>query len=223
VSKHPLLTVLALLATALVAFGLLAPQPPPGESESPDNLPWRVAIDAEGHPRVLGITLGRDRLALLAQRFGPPEGVGLFRSARGDSLEAYFPTIRTGRLEGRLVLKLETTSEEAEAVASRAVSAERAASGATRYTLGADDKTALAAKRVVAMSYLPKYRGLDAEFFRARLGEPLAWLQPDGTTVLWFYPDRGLTLTLSAKDGAVLEYVPPRDFVLPAEAARAGQ
>ena len=72
------------------------------------------------------------------------------------------------------------------------------------------------------MSYLPKYKGLDAKFFRARLGEPAAWLQPDEATVLWFYPDRGLTLTVSAKDGAVLEYVPPRAFVLPAEATRAG-
>ncbi len=221
-SKHPLLAVLALLAVVLVAFGLLAPPPPPGEGEDRGNLPWHVETDADGNPRVLGITLGRDRLAVLSQRFGPPEGVGLFRSERGDSLEAYFPTIRTGRLEGRLVLKLEATPEETAAFASRAASAERTASGATRYTLGADDKAALAARRVVGMSYLPKYKGLDAEFFRARLGEPAAWLQPDETTVLWFYPDRGLILTVSAKDGAVLEYVPPRDFVLPAEAERVG-
>ena len=221
-SKHPVLFLLALLAAALVAFGLFAPQPPPGEGEALDNLPWHVETDPDGNTRVLGITLGRDRLAVLSQRFGPPEGVGLFRSERGDSLEAYFPTIRTGRLEGRLVLKLEVTPDQVDGYAARAVSAERTGSGATRYTLGADDKAALAAKRAVGVSYLPKYRGLDAAFFRARLGEPAAWLQPDETTVLWFYPDRGLTLTLSAKDGAVLEYVPPREFVLPAEATRTG-
>lgn len=222
-SKHPLLAALGLLALALVAFGLLAPRQQPGESESPDNLPWHVEPDTDGHARVLGITLGRDRLVVLSQRFGLPEGVALFRSERGDALEAYFPTIRTGRFEGRLVLKLETSPEETAAFASRAVTAERTASGATRYTLGADDKAALAGKRVVGISYLPKYRGLDADFFRARLGEPAAWLQPDETTVLWFYPDRGLTLTLAGAQGAVLEVVPRSDFVLPADATRAGQ
>jgi hypothetical protein len=222
VTRHPLLAVLGLLALALVAFGLLAPRPPPGQGEALEDLPWHVETDADGHSRVLGITVGRDRLAVLSQRFGPPEGVGLFRSGRGDSLEAYFPTVRTGRLEGRLVLKLEATPEETAGLTSRAVSAERTTSGATRFTLGADDKAALVARRVVGISYLPKYRGLDASFFRERLGEPAAWLQPDETTVLWFYPDRGLTLTLAGPQGAVLEYVPPTAFRLPAEATRAG-
>lgn len=221
-AKHPLLAVLGLLALALVAFGVLAPGPPPGRGEALEDLPWHVETDADGSSRVLGITLGRDRLVVLSQRFGLPEGVALFRSERGDSVEAYYPTIRTGRLEGRLVVRLEATPEQIEAYAARAVSAERTASGATRYTLGADDKAALAGKRVVGISYLPKYKGLDAAFFRERLGEPAAWLQPDESAVLWFYPDRGLTLTLAAKDGAVLEYVPPRDFVLPADAMRAG-
>jgi hypothetical protein len=219
--RHPLLAALGLLALVLVAFGLFAPRPPPGQGEALQDLPWHVERDHEGNARVLGITLGRDRLALLAQRFGAPQGVGLFQSERGDSLEAYFPTIRTGRLEGRLVARLEAGPEQIEGYVARAVAAERTASGATRYTLGADDKAALGARRVVGVSYLPKYRGLDAAFFRERLGEPAAWLQPEEGTVLWFYPDRGLTLTLSAKEGAVLEYVPPGDFVLPADAATA--
>lgn len=222
-TRHPLLAVLGLLALALVAFGLLAPRPPPGQGEALEDLPWHVETDADGHSRVLGITLGRDRLVVLSQRFGLPEGVALFRSERGDSVEAYFPTLRTGRLEGRLVVRLEATPDQIDGYVARAIKAERTASGATRYTLGADDKGALAGKHVVGISYLPKYRGLDAAFFRARLGEPAAWLQPDETTVLWFYPDRGLTLTLSAKDGAVLEYVPRSDFVLPADATRAAQ
>jgi hypothetical protein len=219
--RHPLVAVLGLLALVLLAFGVFAPRPPPGQGEALEDLPWHVERDQEGNTRVLGITLGRDRLTLLAQRFGAPEGVGLFRSERGDSVEAYFPTIRTGRLEGRLVVRLEASPEETEGLAARAQSAERTVSGAVRYTLGADDKAALAARRVAGISYLPKYRGLDAAFFRERLGEPVAWLQPDETTVLWFYPERGLTLTLGAGQGAVLEFVAPEAFALPADATTA--
>ncbi len=160
--RHPLLLALGLLALVLVAFGLFAPRPPPGQGEALQDLPWHVERDHEGNARVLGITLGRDRLALLAQRFGAPQGVGLFRSERGDSLEAYFPTIRTGRLEGRLVARLEAEPEQIEGYVARALAAERTASGATRFTLGADDKAALGARRVTAISYLPKYRGLDS-------------------------------------------------------------
>jgi len=35
--------------------------------------------------------------------------------------------------------------------------------------------------------------------------------------VQWLYPEVGLTLLTSSDDGAVFEYVPPRDFVMPSD------
>jgi hypothetical protein len=50
-----------------------------------------------------------------------------------------------------------------------------------------------------------------------RLGEPVAWREIDERGVQWLYPEVGLTLLTSSDDGAVFEYVPPRDFVMPSD------
>jgi len=71
-------------------------------------------------------------------------------------------------------------------------------------------------RRITGISYLPRYKGLEADFFRERLGEPAAWREIDEHSVQWFYPELGLSLLISSTEGAVFEYVAPRDFVLPA-------
>jgi hypothetical protein len=209
---------IGLLVAVMGAFWLVSP-PPPSELEGQvlSDLPWQVGLSGDGTSRVLGLTLGEATLADAVARFGSPDGAGLFQGERGRSLEAYFSTIRLAGLEGRLVLTLAATQEELDRAAARAVGAERVASGATRFTLSAEDKEGLAGRWITGISYMPRYKGLEADFFRERLGEPAAWREIDERSVLWFYPELGLTLLISSVDGAVFEYVPPRDFVLPAD------
>ena len=80
-----------------------------------------------------------------------------------------------------------------------------------------EDKGALTGRRISGISYLPRYKGLEAAFFRERLGEPVACREIDERGVQWLYPEVGLTLLTSSDDGAVFEYVPPRDFVMPSD------
>jgi hypothetical protein len=72
-----------------------------------------------------------------------------------------------------------------------------------------------AQRRVSLMTYLPGTRKLDAEFFRDRFGEPAAWLQETNTAVSWFYPELGLSVLIDDEAREVLEYQPPRDFIMP--------
>ena len=218
--KRPLLIAAGLLAAVLGALWLLAP---PGEVERQPiaDLPWQVELPGDGSSRVLGLQLGEASLGDAVTRFGLPDAAGLFQGERALSLEAYFSSVRLAGLEGRIVLTLAGTPQELDAFAGRAVGAERVASGATRFTLSAQDKATLTGRRITGMSYLPKYRGLEASFFRERLGEPAAWIEGEDSTVKWLYPELGLSLLLSGKEGAVFEYVPPRDFTLPADATLA--
>ena len=213
-----LLIGIGLFAAVLGTFWLVLP-PPPSELEvqALSDLPWQVGLPGDGTSRVLGLSLGEATLADAVARYGPPDGAGLFRGQDGRSLEAYFSTVRLAGLEGRLVLTLAAKPEELDRAAARAVGAERVASGATRFTLSAQDKEALAGRRITGISYMPRYKGLEAEFFRERLGEPAAWREIDERSVLWLYPELGLTLLISSADGAVFEYVPPREFVVPAD------
>jgi hypothetical protein len=211
-----LLTGVALLAAVLGAFWLVTPESPAPDGQVLADLPWQVGLQGDGTSRVLGLTLAESTLADAVARFGPPDAAGLFHGERGRSLEAYFGVVRIAGLEGRLVLTLAATPDELDGAAARAVGAERVASGATRFTLSPDDKAALAGRRITGISYLPRYKGLEADFFRERLGEPAAWREIDDRSVQWFYPELGLSLLISSTEGAVFEYVPPRDFVLPA-------
>lgn len=215
--KQRLLIGAGVLAAVLAAFWLVSPPPPELDQEVLEDLPWQVGLPGDGTSRVLGLSLGEATLADAAARYGPPDGAGLFQGERGRSLEAYFGAVRLAGLEGRLVLTLAATPDELDGAAARAVGAERVASGATRFTLAPEDKVALAGRRITGISYLPRYKGLEAEFFRDRLGEPVAWRAGADDGVQWLYPELGLSLLLSARDGAVFEYVPPRDFVLPAD------
>jgi len=215
--KQRLLIGAGVLAAVLAAFWLVSPPPAELDQEVLEDLPWQVGLPGDGTSRVLGLSLGEATLADAVARHGPPDGAGLFQGMRGRSLEAYFGAVRLAGLEGRLVLTLAATPDELDGAAARAVGAERVASGATRFTLAPEDKVALAGRRITGISYLPRYKGLEAEFFRDRLGEPVAWRAGADDGVQWLYPELGLSLLLSARDGAVFEYVPPRDFVLPAD------
>ena len=214
-----LLTGIGLLVAVLGAFWLVSPPPPPSELEGQalTDLPWQVGLPGDGTSRVLGLNLGEATLADAVVRYGSPDGAGLFQGERGRSLEAYFSTVRLAGLEGRLVLRLAATPEELERATTRVVGAERLASGATRFTLSPEDKGALTGRRISGISYLPRYKGLEAAFFRERLGEPVAWREINERSVQWLYPELGLTLLISSDDGAVFEYVPPRDFVMPSD------
>lgn len=216
--KRSLLIGLGLLVAMLGALWLMGP--PPAERAQPAlaDLPWQVDLAGDGSSRVLGLQLGDATLADAVARFGAPDGIALFQSDRRRSLEAYFASVRLANLEGRVVVSLAATPEELDAFAARAVGAERVASGATRLALSAADKAGLVGRRLTGLSYLPKYKGLDAPFFRERLGEPAAWLEDEAGAVQWLYPELGLSLLLTPSDGAVFEYVAPRDFTLPAGA-----
>ena len=216
--SNRLLIGVGLFVAVLGAFWLVSP-PPQSELDRPalEDLPWQVGLPGDGSSRVLGLNLGEATLADAVARYGPPDGAGLFQGERGRSLEAYFSTVRLAGLEGRLVLRLAATPEELERATTRVVGAERLASGATRFTLSPEDKGALTGRRISGISYLPRYKGLEAAFFRERLGEPVAWREIDERGVQWLYPELGLTLLISSDDGAVFEYVPPRDFILPSD------
>jgi hypothetical protein len=217
-----LAVVSAALGAVLLALWLVTPELE-DRPVAPQDLPWHVEVLDDGSSRVLGIHLGEAALSDLIARFGSPDGLALFVGERSASLEAYFATVRLGRLEGRVVARLALADEEVEGLTQRAVGAEPAAGGSRRLQMGPADKAATGPRRVVAMSFLPKYRGLDAAFFRERLGEPPAWQSADPSEVRWYYPRLGLSLLLTAGAGTVLEYQPPRDFRVPQDAQGAGR
>lgn len=212
--KTPLV-ILGIVALSLLAFAWLAPGPRPGPPAPRTDLPWQVTVDADGSSRVFDLDLGRATLEDAMLKFGNVEAVALFETPGGRlSLEAYFGTVRLGPLTAKIVARLAGSPDELAAMRDSAAAREGTPGGDWRYRL-AIRPAEHAKRRLAGISYVPGTRSLDAGFFRRRFGEPAAWLRENARAVRWFYPELGLSILIDDAAREVLEYQPPRAFVMP--------
>lgn len=209
------LTILALVAVLLGAFYLFAPVPDPSAGGPRTDLPWQISVQADGGSRVFDLDLGTATLDDAMQKFGGLQGLALFETNDGPlALEAFFGDVQLGPLKAKLVAGLAASDDELEAMRARAGGREGSPSGDWKYPLN-DAPDDHLQRRITVISYVPGTRGLDADFFRQRFGEPAATLRENEQAVSWFYPDIGLSVLIDDEAREVLEYVPPRDFVMP--------
>ncbi len=149
-------------------------------------------------------------------KFGGLEGLALFESKAGPLvLEAYFGNVQFGPLKAKVIVGLNATPDELDAIRARATDREGSPSGDWKYRL-ADLPQDHVQRRLRGITYLPGTRDLDAAFFQQRFGEPAATLRESEQAVSWFYPRLGLSVLIDDDAREVLEYRPPRDFVMPA-------
>lgn len=209
-------TILALVAVILGLAYLFAPPPGPDAMQARTDLPWQVTPTRDGGSRVFDIDLGRATLNEAMQKFGALEGLAVFEPKQGAmSLEGYFGTVRFGPLTAKIIVGLDASPDELAALKDRSAKREGSPSGDWKYRLSEDSPSDHANRRVTVITYIPGTRGLDADFFRERFGEPSAWLTESEHAVSWFYPERGLSILIDSEAGEALEYLPPRDFRLP--------
>lgn len=203
---------------ALILIGIWLFAPKPEHPARITNLPWQIETFEDGTSKVLGIHLNHSRLTDVMAVYGELEGIGLFVSKEGKmSLEGYFDPIRTGPLKAKLVVTLGVPKAEMQAMAQRATNHEAGPSGDFKLILAEQDKSAQTQRIVTGLAYMPGYKRLDAQFFRERFGEPVAWKRIDETSVQWFYPKRGLSVLIDAEAGEMLQYVSPKDYDGPTE------
>lgn len=210
------LAILGVVFIILALFQLFAPPPGPDAIQARTDLPWQVTVLEDGSSRVFDLHLGDATLADAMRKFGGLEGLAVFEPEQGAmSLEAYFGNVQFGPLVAKVIARLDASADELAAMRDSSTRREGSPSGDWKYQLasGPEDH---ADRRLVGISYIPGTRGLDADFFRARFGEPAAWRHENEHVVTWFYPALGLSVLIDSEAREVLEYQPPRDFVMPA-------
>jgi hypothetical protein len=217
------LTILALVAVLLAAFYLFAPAPDPEGIKPRTDLPWQITVNPDGSSRVFDLDLGHATLADAMAKFGGLEGLALFEPEEGPlALEAYFGNVLLGPLKAKVIVGLEADADELVTLRARARGREGSPSGDWKYPLN-DAPKAHMTRRLRGITYVPGTRDLDAEFFRKRFGAPAATLREGEQAVSWFYPKLGLSVLIDDEAREVLEYLPPRDFVIPEGVAPFGE
>lgn len=209
------LSILAIVILLLGLFYLFAPPPGPDAIQHRTDLPWQVSVEPDGTSRVFDLHLGQATLADAMAKFGGVEGLAVFEPKQGDmALEAFFGNVQFGPLQAKVIVSLVASDDELTRLRDTATKREGSPSGDWKYQL-ADGPAAHHNRLLSGISYIPGTRGLDADFFRQRFGEPAGWLQESEQAVSWFYPAIGLSVLIDSKAREVLEYRAPRDFVMP--------
>jgi hypothetical protein len=210
------LSILAIVAVVLGLTYLFAPEPNPELIKARTDLPWQITVNPDGSSRVFDLELGSATLNDAQGKFGAAEGYAVFvRNQESSDLEAYFGDVHFGMLKAKVVVKLQASEEEKRAMIERAGTREASPTGDWKYKLSPAETTQLGERRLTAISYVPGSRGLDQAFFLDRFGKPSATLTENEEAQSWFYPDKGVSILIDNKGREVLEYVPPRDFVMP--------
>lgn len=208
---------LAAFLIAAIALIFLLPAPDrPDETSQRTDLPWQITVFPDGSSQVLDLRLGVSTLQDAMNKFGLPEGMALYlHNSTPANIEVYFGTVTLGPLKAKVIANLAVDSAQKEAMAQRAVKRESTPTGDPKLVLSAEDQQLLTSAAISNLSYSPTYGGLEADFFRERLGEPAAWKKGEESQVFWFYPDRGLTLLIDAEGKELFEYQRPDQFQLP--------
>lgn len=175
-------------------------------------LPWHIERLPNGGSRVLGLEPGESTLEDAYRQYGADAQIALI-AAQGESgsVEAYYDNAHAGPITGKMILTLQTTQRQREAMLERAVKAEVTENAARRVKLAEVDLHALRQARIAGITFIPA-ADLSEDVVVQRFGLPSEKIRIDERITHWLYPDKGLDVQCDAKGKEVLQYVAPRDF-----------
>ena len=205
------------LIVFFILLVLTLPDPEVAQDLKKIKLPWHITQHEDGTTEVIDIHLGKTNLQSVNAIFHEAEEIAIYLGKEKLSLEAYFGTIKLGLLEAKLVTTLDIGQLELEQMLSRAKGLAMSSSADRKIKIADQDIATALSTAIASISFIPKYSGLEAEFFKERFGEPDAWIRLNENAVQYFYPSKGLSILIDAKGKEVLEYTLPNAFKMPEE------
>ncbi len=214
--KQALLITAILLILMAGSYTLIGPETAATGDVSIEkvNLPWNVTVFDDASSQIFDIHLGKSTLSEAMDIWGRPEKIALF-SSKGEplSVEVFFNNPPAGPMKASVVLTIAATKQEMLSIGTTGQSGTE--TGDARHTISEQDQEKMLSHTIENLTYIPAYRGLEAEYFEERLGKPEATHRESETAISWFYPDIGLTLLIDDEGKDVFQYESPVGFQLP--------
>lgn len=181
---------------------------PPETEQTANALPWEAKINDVGQLEVLGLTLGksttRDAMAL----YGKEIQVTLFANNQNQpiSVESFFEDMYIGyTLRGRLVLTLDLTDAQLNAMMDVGARVKITESGTREVSLSHDDSGRTLDIPIRVLTYIP-YPRLDEKALKSRFGEPDFETTGDDGIKRWHYPSRKLIILFNDTEHKTLQF-----------------
>jgi hypothetical protein len=205
VKTRNLVLTLVVGCAALAALPMLLQDDRNGELQA--IVPWQVERDANGSLSALGLTLEQDNLAAAKARFGEPDSVALFVQKSGrHSLEAYFSRVGPEGMTAKVFATLGLPEAQLLALPEQAIQRESTPEGNARFNFGGETLASFDQLPVSALTYIPDYSKLDADFISERFGEPQRRDALGDEAEQWFYTDRALSIVIDPHGREVFQY-----------------
>ncbi|WP_455207596.1 hypothetical protein [Kaarinaea lacus] len=207
------------IISGIVAFAIIAAaiglMIPGGEQPPAQTFPWQIEPAAGGATRVFGLTLGESTLQQAEQVFQAESVLSLFEPAdksRQRMIEAYFDKVTLGGLSAKVVVVVDFSAEQLQAMYDRGARISTLGDGSRKVSLHAEDIATVRGSPIASITYLPRIR-LETKLLEKRFGQPTQIIkEKDSNTTHWLYPVIGLDVALDEQGNGVLQYVLPAKF-----------
>lgn len=196
------------MAAGIIGWAFLFPGDPP----KPEDLPWHIEHSSPSESRIFGLDLGKSTPSDAEYRFREKTETTLFRAPSGQlSAEVFFEQIDLAGLRAKIVVTVDCTPEELQAMYERGLRMAGTASG-KKITLTYADEQLIRNKPISSLTYMPALR-IEPEVFVKRFGEPQErWQEKETAVTHLLYPQHGLDIILSEDSKPVLQFVRPDEF-----------
>jgi hypothetical protein len=207
----------ALSMIALIAIALIVPFLIPGlgkqEGVDPNaNLPWQIELDTQGGSSVFGLRPGVSTVGEVRQKFGSEMDVAIIAEPNEmGTLEGYYSQVALGFVLAKVIVTVDAKNELILEMRDRALKAKHMESTTRKITLSPDDLAAVEKMPVKAISVIPSVN-LDEATVIQRFGQPGERLAVSEKRVHLLYPEKGLDVVVDGDGKELLQYVAPRNF-----------
>ncbi len=209
--KHVFLSVLGFTILALAA-GIYLSSFKQVETEHA-GFPWQIEQLDSGYTRVFHLVIGQSTLGDAQQLFKEIPEISLFVPKQSKAvIEAFFSEVKIAGLKSKMVMAIDISDKEIEAMYNRGLRIATLGSGTRKVTLTDEDVVKVKRSPIASITYLPKVN-LDAELLVNRFGQPAEKrADVESDAVHWLYPELGVDIALSEKNKEVILYVMPSKF-----------
>ena len=198
---------IVLLVLLLVSLGSCETR-----QESHTDLPWQIKQDEHQRSTVFGVTLGETTLKSIQEQWHARPSIALFANRSDDlSLEAYFERITLGPFQVKVVARLQAEESWLKSIQQKAPRPRPGPSGDYRYVLSEANLQIAESLKISELTYIPGYK-VEKEVLRQRFGEPDEIKVENENTTFWFYPNKGLLVTINQPGKDMFHYTNPADF-----------
>lgn len=213
----PFKPIIAVVIIAL-AIGYFIYPDPPMEAVDPKQLPWHITLDKQQRSTVLGLTINQSTLQDAVNAFGEDAAMALYAGAEQPSIEVYFAYVKKAGLTAKVIITLDVTNKEAEALLSNANSRMQSNSAIPKIDINPADRYKALAMKISSITYIPKYSGLDQSYLIDRFGIPSHRLKLSATATQLFYKSIGLSVISDSDGKEVFQYAQPSQLIIPTQA-----